>query len=99
MSFVGVDPIELETASGVLSAIAASFAGANGAAAAPTTGVLPANAVDTSTLVAAAFGTHGALYQTVAAEAAAMKEILALMVGVSGATYGATEGFNAIAML
>jgi PE family len=41
MTFVGVDPIEMGAASGVLGSIAASFAGANGAVAAPTTGVLP----------------------------------------------------------
>jgi hypothetical protein len=99
MSFVGVDPLEMGAASGVLGSIAASFAGANGAAAGPTTAVLPANAVDTSALMAAAFGTHGGLYQAVAAEAAAMKELLASMVGVSGTSYAATEGFNAVAML
>jgi PE family protein len=99
MTFLGVDPMEMGVASGVLGSIAASFAGANGAAAAPTTGVLPANAVDTSALMAAAFSTHGGLYQAVAAEAAAMKELLASMVGVSGTSYAATEGFNAVAML
>lgn len=99
MAFVGVDPMEMGAASGVLGSIAASFAGANGAAAAPTTGVMPANGVDAAALVAAAFSTHGSLYQAVAAEAAAMKEILASMVGVSGTSYAATEGFNAVAML
>jgi hypothetical protein len=39
------------------------------------------------------------LYQAVAAEAAAMKELLASMVGVSGMSYAATEGFNAVAVL
>jgi hypothetical protein len=99
MSFVGVDPLEMGAASGVLGSIAASFAGANGAAAGPTTAVLPANAVDAASLVAAAFSTHGGLYQAVAAEAAAMKELLASMVGVSGTSYAATEGFNAVAVL
>lgn len=99
MSFVGVDPLEMATASGVLGSIASSFAGANGAAAGPTTAVAPANGVDAAALVAAAFSTHGGLYQAVAAEAAAMKELLASMVGVSGMSYAATEGFNAVAML
>jgi hypothetical protein len=99
MAFLGVDPLEMGAASGELGSIAASFAGANGAAAGPTTGVLPANAVDASALVAAAFSTHGGLYQAVAAEAAAMKELLASMVGVSGTSYAATEGFNAAAVV
>ena len=50
MSFVGVDPLEMGAASGVLASIAASFAGANGAAAGPTTAVLPANGVDAASL-------------------------------------------------
>ena len=91
--------MEMAASSGQLSGIAAAFGVANGVVAAPTTAVLPANAVDASFVVAAAFGTHGALYQAVAAQAATAKTLLAGMVGVSGASYAATEAINAAAAL
>ncbi len=99
MSFLGVDTAELAAAGGQVAAIAASFQAANGAAAAPTTAVLPANADDTSALVAAAFSTHGGLYQAMAAEAAAMKELYATMMGASSGSYAVTEAANAVVVL
>lgn len=99
MTFLGVDPVEMAFSSGQLGGIAAGFAAANGVVAAPTTAILPANGHDASFVVAAAFGTHGALYQAVAAQAAAAKTLLAAMVGVSGVSYAATESFNAAAVV
>lgn len=99
MSFLGVDTAELTAASGQVAAIAASFQAANGAAAAPTTAVMPANGHDASMLVAAAFSTHGGLYQALAAEAAAMKQLYAATMGVSSGSYAVTEAANAVVVL
>jgi hypothetical protein len=69
----------------------------NVAAAAPTTGVLPAAADQVSALTAAQFSTHAEMYQAISAQAAAIHEIFVNTLGVSGGSYAATEAANAAA--
>jgi hypothetical protein len=71
----------------------------NAAAAAPTTGVVPAAADEVSALTAAQFSTHGQLYQTISAQAAAIHEMFVNTLGVSAASYAAAEAANAAAAL
>jgi hypothetical protein len=71
----------------------------NAAAAAPTTGVVPAAADEVSALTAAQFSAHGELYQAISAQAAAIHEMFVNTLGVSAGTYAATEAANAAAAL
>jgi hypothetical protein len=50
-------------------------------------------------LLSAAFGTHGSLYQAMAGMASAWHALFAGALGTSGASYAATEAFNAAASL
>jgi PE family len=63
------------------------------AAAAPTTGVVPAAADQ----VSAQFATHAQIYQAVSAQAAAMHEMIVNTSATSAGSYAATEAANAIA--
>ena len=74
MSFVTTQPEALSTAATALGGIGSSFSAQNAAAAAPTTGVVPAAADEVSALTAAQFAAHAQLYQAVAAQAAAIHE-------------------------
>ncbi|EUA50590.1 PE family protein [Mycobacterium xenopi 3993] len=73
------------------------MAAANAAAAAPTSGVIPAAADEVSALTAAQFAAHAARYQAVSAQAAAVHELFVRTLGTSAASYAATEAANAIA--
>jgi hypothetical protein len=97
--FVNAEPLEMAGTAGTLTGLAAAFAGGNAAAAVPTTAVAPPQANETAVLLASAFGTHGALYQTFANMAAVWHEMFAGALGTSGASYAATEAFNAAAAL
>jgi hypothetical protein len=68
----------------------------NAAAAAPTTGAAPA-ADDVSSLTAAQFAAHAAMYQAVGAQAAAVHDLFVTNLAASADSYGATEAANAIA--
>ena len=67
MSFVSTQPAELTAAAENLQGIGSSLAAQNVAAAAPTTGVLPAAADEVSALTAAQFATHAQMYQAISA--------------------------------
>lgn len=69
-SFVVTSPDSLAAAASNLAGIASSLTAANGAAAAPTTGVLTAGADEVSSAIAALFGAHGQEYQAVSSNAA-----------------------------
>jgi PE family len=97
MSFVSTQPAELTTAAENLQGIGSSLATQNVAAAAPTTGVLPAAADEVSALTAAQFATHGQMYQAISAQAAAIHEMFVNTLGASAGSYAATEAANAIA--
>ena len=95
MSFVTTQPEALTSAAGALQGIGSSLNAQNEAAAAPTTGVVPAAADEVSALTAAQFAAHGTLYQQVSAQAAAIHEMFVNTLGVSSGSYAATEAANA----
>jgi hypothetical protein len=94
-SFVTTAPEMLLTAAGNLRSVGSVVAAGNSAAAAPTTGVLPAAADDVSALTAAQFAAHAATYQAVAVQAAAVHDLFVATLGTSAGSYAATEAANA----
>jgi hypothetical protein len=99
MSFVTTQPEELTAAAGTLQSLGAGMDAGNAAAAAPTTGVVPAAADEVSALTAAQFSTHGELYQAISAQAAAIHQMFVNTLGVSAGSYAAAEAANAAAAL
>jgi hypothetical protein len=97
MSFVSAQPAELNSAAENLQIIGSSLAAQNVAAAAPTTGVLPAAADEVSALTAVQFATHAEMYQAISAQAAAIHDMFVNTLGVSASSYAATEAANAVA--
>lgn len=97
MSFVTTQPEVLAAAAGNLQAIGSAMAAQNAAAAAPTTGVIPAAGDEVSALAAMQFATHAQMYQAVSAQAAAIHEMFINTLGTSAGSYAATEAANAIA--
>ena len=97
MSFVTTQPGLLTEAAGNLTGIGSAMNAENSAAAAPTTGVVPAAADEVSALTAAQFAAHAQLYQAVAAQAAAIHEQFVSTLGTSAGSYAATEAANAAA--
>ncbi|MEZ0365123.1 PE family protein [Mycobacterium sp. pUA109] len=97
MSFVTTQPELLTAAAGNLQSIGSALSAQNAAAAAPTTGVIPAAADEVSALTATQFAAHATLYQTVSAQAAAIHEMFVNTLGVSAGSYAATEAANAVA--
>ena len=95
MSFVTTQPGILASAAGVLQTIGAAMAAGNTAAAAPTTGVVPAAADEVSALTAAHFAAHAALYQQVSAQATAIHELFVSTLATSAGSYAAAEAANA----
>ncbi|MBS9535669.1 PE family protein [Mycobacterium sp. M1] len=96
MSFVTTQPEALTSAAGNLQAIGSALSAQNAAAATPTTGVVPAAADEVSALTAAQFAAHATLYQSVAAQAAAIHEMFVATLNGSAESYAATEAANAI---
>ncbi|OBA69139.1 PE family protein [Mycobacterium sp. 1554424.7] len=94
MSIVIAQPEILAGAAAEMQALNALVAAGNAAAAAPTTGVVPAAADLVSMLTAAHFASHARLYQEVSAQAAALRDLLATTLGVSAGSYEATEAAN-----
>jgi hypothetical protein len=99
VSFVTTQPEALTTAAGTLRGLGAGMDAGNAAAAAPTTGVVPAAADEVSALTAAQFSTHGQLYQAISAQAAAIHEMFVNTLGISAGSYAAAEAANAAAAL
>ena len=97
MSFVTTQPEALTAAAANLQGIGSSLNAQNAAAAAPTTGVVPAAADSVSALTAAGFAAHAQMYQAVSAQAAAIHEMFVNTLGMSAASYSATEAANAAA--
>jgi PE family len=95
MSFVTAYPDKLAGAAGSLQSLGASFNAGNAAAAAPTTGVVPAAADEVSTVTAAQFAAHAQRYQTLSAQAAQIHQLLVDTLATSAASYGETEAANA----
>ncbi|BBY00883.1 MULTISPECIES: PE family protein [Mycobacterium] len=97
MSFVTTQPEALAAAAGNLQAIGSTLSAQNAAAAAPTTGVVPAAADEVSALTAAQFAAHAQMYQAVSAQAAAIHEAFVNTLSMSSGSYAATEAANAAA--
>jgi hypothetical protein len=94
MSLVIAEPDILAGAAGELQSINAAMRAGNAAAAVPTTSVVPAAADLVSLLTASQFAAHARLYQEIGAQAAAVQEQLATMLGISAGSYAATEAAN-----
>ena len=99
MSFVTTHPEALWAAATSLHGIGSGLDAQNTAAAAPTTGVVPAAADEVSALTAAQFVAHAQLYQAVSAQAAAIHEMFVNTLGTSAGSYAACEAANAAAAL
>jgi hypothetical protein len=97
MSFVTTQPEALSAAATSLQGIGSGLNAQNAAAAAPTTGVVPAAADEVSALTAAQFAAHAQLYQAVSQQAAAIHEAFVNTLGTSAGSYAATEVANAAA--
>ena len=97
MSFVTTQPEMLSTAAGDLASIGSGFTAQNAAAAAPTTGVVPAAADEVSAVTATQFAMYGQMYQAVSAQAAAIHDQFVAMLESSALSYAATEAANALA--
>jgi hypothetical protein len=97
MSFVTTQPEALAAAAATLQGIGSGVSAQNAAAAAPTTGVIPAAADAVSALTAAQFAAHAQMYQTVSAQAAAIHEMFVRTLSISAGSYAATEAANVTA--
>jgi hypothetical protein len=98
MSFVTTQPQVLSAAAGELQGIGSTVSAVNAAAAAPTTGVVPAAADEVSALTAAQFTAHAQMYQAISAQAAAIHQQFVTTLGASAGSYAATEAANAAAV-
>ncbi len=94
MSFVTTQPEALAAAASALQHLGTSMGAENAAAAAPTTGLVPAAADEVSALQATQFAAYGSLYQAVSSQAAAIHQMLVNTLGSSAGSYGATEAAN-----
>ncbi|GBG38878.1 PE family protein [Mycobacterium montefiorense] len=97
MSFVTAQPEMLAAVAGDLQGIGGSMSAENAAAAAPTTGVIPAAADEVSALTAAQFAAHAQMYQAVSAQAAVIHQMFVSTLASSAGSYAATEAANAAA--
>lgn len=97
MSFVNTEPEILAAVAADLNGVGASMTAQNAAAAAPTTGVLPAAADEVSALTALQFAAHGELYQSVSARAAAIHQMLVSTLMSNADAYQSAEAANAAA--
>lgn len=95
MSFVKTQPELLTAVAADLGGIGSSMSAQNAAAAAPTTGVVPAAADEVSALTALQFAAHAELYQAVSAQAAAIHQMFVQALSTSADSYTATEAANA----
>src|ERR1700751_3259799 len=91
MSFVITQPEALTAAATALQNLGTSMAAESAAAAAPTTGVVPAAADPVSALQAAQFSAYGTWYQQVSGQAATIRQMLVNTLGTSAGSYGETE--------
>ena len=82
-------------AAGNLQGIGSTLAGQNAAAAAPTTGVVPAAADEVSAAVASLFSGHGQAFQQLSAQATAFDTQFVQALNAAGGAYAATEAANA----
>ena len=97
MLYVTTQPEALSATAATLSGAGAMMSAQNSAAAAPTTGLLPAAADQVSALAALQFAVHAEMYQAISAQAEAIQQQLVNTLHTNGLSYGAAEATNAIA--
>jgi hypothetical protein len=97
-SFLTAQPEMLTTAAEGLQGIGSEAVASNAAAAAPTTGVIPAAADEVSALMAMQFAAHAQNYQAISAQAAAIHQLFVTTLGTSAGSYAATEAANMVAL-
>ena len=97
MPYVTTHPEALADTAASLAGVGAMMSAQNAAAAAPTTGVLPAAADEVSALAATQFAVHAQMYQAISTQAEAIHQQFVSTLGMSAASYEATEAANAIA--
>lgn len=83
-------------AAGDLAGTGSAVAAKNKAAAAPTTGVVPAAADPVSVLTAAQFAAYGQLYQALSSQAEGILYQFVNTLRTSAGSYALTEGANAL---
>ena len=97
MSFVVTQPELLTGAAGDLQGIGSAVQAQSAAVATPTTAMAPPAADAVSTSIAVLFNANGALFQSVAAQAAAVNQMFVAALNGGGISYAATEAANAFA--
>lgn len=98
MSFVSARPEELSATAADLRRIGDALAAQSSAAAAPTTGVVPAAADAVSALTAAQFARHAQTYQSISKRAAVVHEMFVNTLQRSAQSYAATDAANVISI-
>ena len=98
MSFMTTQPALLASAAAELQTIGAQMVAGDAAAAAPTTGVVPAAADEVSALTATQFAAQAQLFQAVSAQATAIHEMFVSALTTSAESYAATEAASAAAL-
>lgn len=93
------EPAAMAATAAQMQTLGMTMTASNAAAAAPTIGVLPPAADPISALLALAFSTHGGVYQAAGGIATAVNELAVATMGVSAASYEATEAANILAAL
>lgn len=97
MSFVITQPEALSYAAGKLQTLGSAMAAESAAAAAPTTGLVPAAADEVSALQATVFAAYGTLYQSVNEQATAIHDLFVNTLEANAGAYTATESANSLA--
>jgi PE family len=95
MSYVTTQPEALSATAANLAGIGAMMSAQNTAAAAPTTGVIPAAADQVSALAATQFAVHAQMYQAISAQAEAIHQQLVSTLENNATSYAAAEAANA----
>lgn len=95
MSFVTALPENITAAAGSLAGIGEWMSNGLAAAAGPTTSVTPPAADPVSLTSAGEFSAHGALFQEVSAQAAAVHQQIVATLGGNSNAYAAAEAANA----
>lgn len=94
MNFVTAQPESLALAAGRLQGIGSALEAQNSATVAPMTALMPAAADPVSLLTAVRFAQHGEAFQTVSAEAVAVRRMFEATLQASAESYAATEAAN-----
>ncbi|WP_420109991.1 PE family protein [Mycolicibacter arupensis] len=94
MSFVSALPEELMATAIDLRGVGDTVAAQSAAAAASTTGVLPAAADEVSALTAAQFARHAQMYQAISRRAAVIHELFVDTLQRNARAYAATDASN-----